>query len=86
MQIDEELTFKKLEIFLAFMRSGNLSRAAAELDTSTVSVHRAIHSLESALRCPLFKREERSSPRWRAPTCWRTARRSWSPTCSTPCA
>ncbi|MFB8829713.1 LysR substrate-binding domain-containing protein [Azotobacter sp. CWF10] len=59
MQIDEELTFKKLEIFLAFMRSGNLSRAAAELDTSTVSVHRALHSLENALRCPLFRREGR---------------------------
>ncbi|GAB3389502.1 hypothetical protein GCM10027514_32370 [Azotobacter armeniacus] len=59
MQIDEELTLKKLEIFLAFMRSGNLSRAAAELDTSTVSVHRALHSLENALRCPLFKREGR---------------------------
>ena len=54
MQIDEELTLKKLEVFLAFMRSGNLSKAAAELNTSNVSVHRAIHSLESALRCPLF--------------------------------
>ncbi|SEH52985.1 LysR family transcriptional regulator, malonate utilization transcriptional regulator [Stutzerimonas xanthomarina] len=51
MQIDEELTLKKLEVFLAFMRSGNLSKAAAELNTSNVSVHRAIHSLESALRC-----------------------------------
>lgn len=59
MQIDEELTFKKLEIFLVFMKSGNLSRAAAELDTSNVSVHRAIHSLENALRCPLFQREGR---------------------------
>src|SRR5690606_24769532 len=55
MQIDEELTLKKLEVFLAFMRSGSLSKAAAELNTSNVSVHRAIHSLESALRCPLFK-------------------------------
>ncbi|MFZ6045727.1 LysR substrate-binding domain-containing protein [Pseudomonas sp. CR3202] len=60
MQIDEELTLKKLETFLAFMRSGNLSRAAAELNTSNVSVHRAIHSLESALRCPLFKHEGRN--------------------------
>jgi len=60
MLIDEELTLKKLEIFLAFMRIGNLSRAAAELDTSNVSVHRAIHSLESALRCPLFKHEGRN--------------------------
>ena len=42
------------------MRTGNLSRAAAELQTSNVSVHRAIHSLESALRCPLFKHEGRN--------------------------
>lgn len=60
MQIDEELTLKKLETFLVFMRSGNLARAAAELNTSAVSVHRALHSLESALRCPLFRREGRS--------------------------
>ncbi|BAP42732.1 LysR substrate-binding domain-containing protein [Pseudomonas sp. 21LCFQ010] len=60
MQIDDELTLKKLETFLAFMRTGNLSRAAAELQTSNVSVHRAIHSLESALRCPLFKHEGRN--------------------------
>ncbi|ARU90667.1 LysR substrate-binding domain-containing protein [Pseudomonas sp. M30-35] len=53
--IDEELTLKKLEVFLAFMRSGNLTRAANDLKISNVSVHRAIHSLESALRCPLFK-------------------------------
>ena len=31
MLIDEELTLKKLEVFLAFMRSGNLARAASEL-------------------------------------------------------
>ena len=60
MLIDEEFTLKKLEIFLAFMRTGNLARAAAELQTSNVSVHRAIHSLESALRCPLFKHEGRN--------------------------
>ena len=59
MLIDEEITLKKLETFLAFMRTGNL-RAAAELGTSNVSVHRAIHSLESALRCPLFKHEGRN--------------------------
>jgi LysR family malonate utilization transcriptional regulator len=60
MIIDDEFTLKKLEMFLAFMRSGNLARAAAEIKTSNVSVHRAIHSLESALRCPLFKHEGRS--------------------------
>ncbi|MBA1272888.1 LysR family transcriptional regulator [Stutzerimonas azotifigens] len=60
MQIDEELTLKKLQVFLAFMRSGNLGKAAADLNTSNVSVHRAIHSLEAALRCPLFKHEGRN--------------------------
>src|SRR5690606_34495677 len=60
MQIDEELTLKKLETFLAFMRNGSMGKAAAELNTSNVSVHRAIHSLESALRCPLFKHEGRN--------------------------
>lgn len=59
MPIDEELTFKKLETFLAFMKTGNLSRTAADLDISAASVHRAIHSLENALRCPLFHREGR---------------------------
>ncbi|MGC8384649.1 hypothetical protein ACP3P8_19380 [Pseudomonas aeruginosa] len=38
MLIDEEITLKKLETFLAFMRTGNLARAAAELGTSNVSV------------------------------------------------
>ena len=60
MLIDEELTLKKLEVFLAFMQTGNLGRAAAQLQTSNVSVHRAIHSLENALRCPLFKHEGRT--------------------------
>ncbi|HCV75423.1 MAG TPA: LysR family transcriptional regulator, partial [Pseudomonas sp.] len=53
MSDNDDLTLRKLEIFLAFMRSRNLARAAAELGTSHVSVHRAIHSLENALRCPL---------------------------------
>lgn len=72
MQIDEELTFKKLEIFLAFMRSGNLSRAAAELDTSTVSVHRTLCTrwrTPCAARCSSARGA--SSARWKAPTCWR---------------
>ncbi len=59
MLIDEALPLKKLETFLVLMRTGNLGRAAAELVTSAVSVHRAIHTLESALRCPLFKHEGR---------------------------
>ncbi|BBL20944.1 hypothetical protein F939_02092 [Acinetobacter radioresistens DSM 6976 = NBRC 102413 = CIP 103788] len=60
MEIDEELTLKKIQIFLMFMRYGNLSKTAAEMQISTVSVHKALHSLESALRCPLFKNEGRN--------------------------
>jgi LysR family malonate utilization transcriptional regulator len=58
--IDEEITLKKLEVFLAFMRLGSLSRVSDELDQSTVSVHRALHSLEEGLRAPLFRREGRN--------------------------
>ena len=53
MEIDEELTLKKYR-FLTFMRCGNLSKTA-EMQLSNVSVHKALHSLESALRCPLLK-------------------------------
>lgn len=55
MVIDEEITLKKLEVFLTFMRINNLARVAEVLGQSTVSVHRALHSLEEGMRCPLFK-------------------------------
>ncbi len=42
------------------MRCGNLSKTATEMQLSNVSVHKALHSLESALRCPLFKNEGRN--------------------------
>ena len=58
--IDEEITLKKLEVFLAFMRLHSLARVSEELGQSTVSIHRALHSLEEGLRCPLFRREGRS--------------------------
>jgi LysR family malonate utilization transcriptional regulator len=58
--IDEEITLKKLEVFLAFMRLHSLSKVSEELGQSTVSVHRALHSLEEGLRIPLFRREGRS--------------------------
>ena len=58
--IDEEITFRKLEVLLAFMDTGNLSRAAERLGVSTVSVHRALHSLEAGARCALFKHEGRN--------------------------
>ncbi len=59
MAIREDLTLKKLEVFVAFMRVNHLARVAEEFGQSTVSVHRALHSLEQALGCPLFKHEGR---------------------------
>lgn len=59
-RISEEITFRKLEVLLAFMEAGNLARAAELLDTSSVSVHRALHSLEEGVRCQLFRHEGRN--------------------------
>lgn len=59
-RIDEEITFRKLETLIAFMETGNLARAAELLDVSPVSVHRALHSLESGVRCALFRHEGRN--------------------------
>jgi LysR family transcriptional regulator, malonate utilization transcriptional regulator len=59
MSIEHEITLKKLAVFLAFMRSNNLARVAETLGQSGVSVHRALHSLEEGMRCPLFKRQGR---------------------------
>jgi LysR family malonate utilization transcriptional regulator len=60
LRIDEEITFRRLEILLAFMDTGNMARAAERLDISTVSVHRALHSLETGVRCALFRHEGRN--------------------------
>lgn len=59
-QICEEVTFRKLEIFLAYMNSGSLAKAAEHLEVSAVSVHRALHSLEYGMRCALFRHEGRN--------------------------
>lgn len=59
-RFSEEITFRKLEVFLAYMKAGNLTRAAELLDVSTVSVHRALHSLEEGVRCQLFRHEGRN--------------------------
>ena len=56
----DEITLRKLEIFLVFMRERHLARAAEALSLSSVSVHKAIHSLESAVGCPLFAHRSRS--------------------------
>jgi len=59
-RIDDEITFRKLEILLAFMETGNLARAAEQLGVSTASVHRALHSLETGTRCALFRMDGRN--------------------------
>ncbi|HJS03043.1 MAG TPA: LysR family transcriptional regulator, partial [Variovorax sp.] len=40
LHVDEEITFRRLEILLAFLETGNLARTAEKLDISAVSVHR----------------------------------------------
>lgn len=59
-RIDEEITFKKLEALIAFLDTGSLAKAAELLDTTPVSVHRALHSLEAGLKCQLFRNEGRT--------------------------
>lgn len=58
--IDSDLTIRKLEIFLAFMERQNIARTAETLGISGVSVHRALHSLEAVLLCPLFVQDGRN--------------------------
>jgi len=60
MRDDDEITLRQLQVLLAFMEAGNLARAAERLGTSTVSVHRALHALEEAMRCVLFRQEGRN--------------------------
>ncbi|XAH23829.1 LysR family transcriptional regulator [Xylophilus sp. GW821-FHT01B05] len=59
-RIDDDISFRKLEVLLAFMDTGNLARAAERLGTSAVSVHRALHSLEEGARCALFRHQGRN--------------------------
>lgn len=58
-QIDSEITLKKIEVFDGFMETGSLGKTAEIMDMSTVSVHRALHSLEEGLGCPLFSHKGR---------------------------
>ena len=60
MSIEEGITIKKLEVFLSFMDFGKMARVAEAMGQSTVSIHRALHTLEEAVRCPLFKRQGRN--------------------------
>jgi LysR family malonate utilization transcriptional regulator len=58
--ITSDITFRKLAIFMAFMEKGNIARAAEALNLSGVSVHRALHTLEENVRCPLFTHKGRN--------------------------
>ena len=57
--IDSKITLRKLEIFSVFMENQNLARTAEVLGMSSVSIHRALHSLEEGLQCPLFSHKGR---------------------------
>lgn len=55
----DEITLRQMQVLLAFMETGSLARAAERLQTSAVSVHRALHALETSMRCVLFRQEGR---------------------------
>lgn len=57
--LNDELTLRKLEILCSFVRTGSLAKTAEELHLSSVSIHKALHSLESGIGCPLFIKEGR---------------------------
>ena len=57
--LDEEITLRKLEILQSFALSKSLVKTAEELKLSSVSIHKALRSLEIGMRCPLFIREGR---------------------------
>lgn len=59
-RFNEEITLRRLEVLLVFIETGNLARTAERLDTSAVSVHRALHALEEGTRCALFRHEGRN--------------------------
>ena len=57
--LNEELTLRKLEVLCSFIRTGSLSKTAEELRLSSVSIHKALHSLESGIGCALFVKDGR---------------------------
>ena len=57
--LSEEISCRRLEIFLVYMHSDSLAAAGDKLDMSAVSVHRALHALQDGLRCTLFRHEGR---------------------------
>lgn len=58
--ISQEITFRKLSVFMAFMEKGNIARTAEAMQLSNVSVHRALHTLEEGVGCPLFAHKGRN--------------------------
>ncbi|HGC4377861.1 TPA: LysR family transcriptional regulator, partial [Escherichia coli] len=52
--INQEITFRKISVFMMFMTKGNIARTAEAMKLSSVSVHRALHTLEEGIGCPLF--------------------------------
>lgn len=60
MPIDNDITFRKLTVFTTFMEKENIARTGEALGLSSVSVHRALHSLEEEIRCPLFTHKGRN--------------------------
>ncbi|MGP8304603.1 LysR substrate-binding domain-containing protein [Vibrio sp. YIC-376] len=58
--INDGVTLKKITIFHEFMKNSSMKDAAQKLDISVVSVHKALHSLEEAIECPLFETQGRT--------------------------
>ena len=58
--INQEITFRKLSVFMMFMAKGNIARTAEAMKLSSVSVHRALHTLEEGVGCPLFVHKGRN--------------------------
>lgn len=57
--LSTDVTLRKLEILCSFIRTGSLAKTGEELGLSSVSIHKALHSLESGVGCPLFVKEGR---------------------------
>jgi LysR family transcriptional regulator, malonate utilization transcriptional regulator len=57
--LNDEVTLRKLEILCSFVRTGSLVKTAEELQLSSVSIQKALHSLELGVGCPLFIKEGR---------------------------
>ena len=77
--ISQDITFRKLSVFMMFMQKGNIARTAEALALSSVSVHRALHTLEEGIGCPLFVHKGRNLlPLPAAHTLQEYGRRKWT--------